>query len=66
MPKTALSARMLAGLSLFLFLPLACAAELVGFREITLPDASKQRPLHVALWYPTETASPLLVSAENP
>lgn len=66
MPKIALSARMLAGLSLSLLLPLACAAELVGFREITLPDASKQRPLHVALWYPTETASPLLVSAENP
>lgn len=66
MNYVALSARILAGLSLSLFLPLSYAAELVGFREITVADASSQRPLHVALWYPTATTSPLLVSAENP
>ncbi|WP_430446839.1 MAG: alpha/beta hydrolase family protein [Pseudomonas piscis] len=66
MRNIALSARMLAGLSLALFLPLAGAAELIGFREITVADASGQRPLHVALWYPTETPAPLLTSAETP
>lgn len=66
MRNIALSARMLAGLSLALFFPLAGAAELTALREITVTDASGQRPLHVALWYPTETTAPLLISAENP
>ena len=64
MRKFALSAWMLAGLCLHL--PLVHAAELIGFREVTLADASQQRPLHVALWYPTTTTAPLLPSAENP
>ncbi|MCY7262544.1 alpha/beta hydrolase family protein [Pseudomonas protegens] len=64
MRKFALSAWMLAGLCLHL--PLVHAAELIGFREVTLADASQQRPLHVALWYPTTTTAPLLPSAANP
>ncbi|WP_047306208.1 alpha/beta hydrolase family protein [Pseudomonas fluorescens] len=64
MRKFALSAWMLAGLCLHL--PLVHAAELIGFREVTLADASQQRPLHVALWYPTTATAPLLPSAENP
>lgn len=44
MRNIALSARMLAGLSLALFLPLAGAAELTALREITVADASGQRP----------------------
>ncbi|MCO7578383.1 MULTISPECIES: hypothetical protein [Pseudomonas chlororaphis group] len=64
MRKFALSAWMLAGLCLHL--PLVHAAELIGFREVTLADANQQRPLHVALWYPTTTTAPLLPSAENP
>ncbi len=64
MRNLVLSAWMLAGLALSL--PQAQAAELIGFREVTLADASQQRPLHVALWYPTATAAPLLTSAENP
>lgn len=64
MRKFALSAWMLAGLCLHL--PLVHAAELIGFREVTLADASQQRLLHVALWYPTTTTAPLLPSAANP
>ena len=64
MRNLVLSAWMLAGLALSL--PQVQAAELIGFREVTLADASQQRPLHVALWYPTATAAPLLSSAENP
>lgn len=63
MRKFALSAWMLAGLSLCL--PQVHAAELIGFREVTLADASQQRSLHVALWYPTTASSPALTSAEN-
>ena len=65
MRKSALSAWMLAGLSLSLCLPQVQAAELIGFREVTLADASQQRPLHVALWYPTTASSPALTSADN-
>jgi len=45
-------------------LPAAHAADRIGFREIAVPDAS--RPLHVALWYPTEDAGPVTTVAENP
>ncbi|MEN5094289.1 alpha/beta fold hydrolase [Pseudomonas protegens] len=64
MRNLVLSAWMLAGLALSL--PQAQAAELIGFREVTLADASQQRPLHVALWYPTANTAPLLTSADNP
>lgn len=54
--------------SLVLLMTLSAQAahtdERIGFREITLPDAS--RPLHVALWYPTEDAAPETIIAENP
>lgn len=66
MRKFVLSAWMLAGLPLALFLPPAQAAEFIGFREVTLTDTSQQRPLHVALWYPTTATAPLQTSAENP
>lgn len=65
MRKFALSAWMLAGLSLSLFLPLAHANDLIGFREVTLADANQQRPLHVALWYPTAATTPVLTSAQS-
>ncbi|MGC5701856.1 alpha/beta fold hydrolase [Pseudomonas sp. NFXW11] len=66
MRKIALSAWMLAGLSVSLCLPQAHATDLVGFRETTVADASNQRPLHVALWYPTNATAPLQTWAENP
>jgi hypothetical protein len=50
--------------ALFILLPFHAvhAAEQIGFREITIPDES--RPLHVALWYPTEDDGPKV--PENP
>ncbi|WP_119388752.1 alpha/beta hydrolase family protein [Taklimakanibacter lacteus] len=39
------------------------AGDQIGFKEITVADAS--RPLHVALWYPTDAAGPLVNVAEN-
>lgn len=42
----------------------AHAADRIGFTEIAVPDES--RPLHVALWYPTEDSGPETIVAENP
>jgi predicted dienelactone hydrolase len=54
--------------SLILFTALSAQAtqadERIGFTDINIPHAS--RPLHVALWYPTEDAGPETIIAENP
>jgi predicted dienelactone hydrolase len=42
----------------------AQAGDQIGFTEITVPDAT--RPLHVALWYPTDDTGPSTAVAENP
>ena len=42
------------------------AADLVGFREITLPAGESNRALHVALWYPTDDGGRETLVGENP
>lgn len=61
MLKTALSAWMLAGLSIVN----AQAAENIGFREIDLAQSAENRALHVALWYPTASTEPVVSTGEN-
>lgn len=60
MPKLFLSS-----LLLVLSLSAAEAADAVGFRETTLPDASGDRPLHVSLWYPTDETGPVAEVGAN-
>ena len=43
----------------------AAAGPAPGFREVVV-DAGGPRPLHVALWYPTEAAGPVRTVGENP
>jgi predicted dienelactone hydrolase len=43
----------------------AQAADAIGFREIELPDAVGERPLHVSLWYPTSDDGPVAATGEN-
>ncbi len=40
------------------------AAETVGFREVEL-DKEGSRPLHVAIWYPTEDQANTVTVGEN-
>ncbi|WP_235913451.1 hypothetical protein [Brucella tritici] len=43
---------------------LAHSAETVGFREVEL-DKESPRPLHVAIWYPTEERASTVTVGEN-
>ncbi|NWA43218.1 alpha/beta fold hydrolase [Pseudomonas reactans] len=41
------------------------AASQVGFRETTLGETSP-RPLHIAMWYPTQQTQPVTLVGDNP
>jgi predicted dienelactone hydrolase len=43
----------------------AQAAETLGFKEITLPDQSNNRALHVSLWYPSAGSGSAETIGEN-
>ncbi|TCU17118.1 alpha/beta hydrolase family protein [Rhizobium sullae] len=38
----------------------------VGFREMTLPDTEGDRPMHVSIWYPTDTDREPVLLGETP
>ncbi|MEX2740974.1 alpha/beta hydrolase family protein [Rhizobium mongolense] len=38
----------------------------VGFREMTLPDKQGGRPMHVSIWYPTDTDREPVLLGETP
>jgi predicted dienelactone hydrolase len=44
----------------------AHAADRVGFRQILVPDVAGERPLDVAVWYPTGDSGPPTTVGENP
>jgi predicted dienelactone hydrolase len=48
-----------------LLMPAAQAADAIGFRQIDLPDAGGNRPLHVSLWFPTGDNGPVEAVGEN-
>ncbi|HTN95810.1 MAG TPA: alpha/beta fold hydrolase, partial [Nordella sp.] len=48
------------------FPAIALASETIGFKEMQLPDKEGSRPLHVALWYPTDDQGRQEAVAENP
>lgn len=61
MLRSALTTALLTALSL----TAAQAADAVGFRETTVPDASGARTLHVSLWYPTDDRAPTVEVGAN-
>jgi predicted dienelactone hydrolase len=61
MLKPVLSALMLA-----FPIAVAHAGDAIGFKEIKLPDAAGNRPLHVSIWYPTGDDGPVAPVGENP
>lgn len=61
MLKSGLSALLIAALS---FSTLQ-AADTIGFKETELADASRDRPLHVAIWYPTGDVKAEATVGEN-
>lgn len=46
--------------------PMAQAADVIGFREIEVPDKADSRALHVGIWYPTADGGPTTATGENP
>lgn len=56
-------------LTIFLFgamaIAAAQAAETIGFKQIEIPDAVGDRPLHAGIWYPTDDDGPFETVGEN-